>query len=205
AGPCRFFAEREVKQGPRAFLPRGETRKDLVQFVALIDQNRRRAEGFPAIRCRTDILAAIAHDAAVSIKQSWPGKFLQFGSAEDLLLFEIHRLQDSRLVLLQRQIDRGHKEMDMFRTWEVRNEDENRTQGTPPKKMIQTFNNARIHTGKNSGHERAHGMKKIGAFAAQLSCLEHEAAANMKKNEACDDRGSPQNPRTNLGLHRHIG
>src|SRR5215813_9106366 len=71
--------------------------------------------------------------------------------------------------------------------------------------MIQTFNNARIDAGKNSGHERANGMKKIGAFAAQLRCLEHEAAANMKKNEACDNRRVPQNPRAHLGLQRHIG
>src|SRR5262245_56037339 len=71
--------------------------------------------------------------------------------------------------------------------------------------MVQTFNNARIHADKNSGHERANGMKSIGALATQLSCFEHEAAAHVKKNEACDNRGVSQNPRTHLGLQRHIG
>src|SRR4029434_7957270 len=67
AGPCRFFTERKVEQRSWALLPRRKTGKHLVQLLTLIDQNRRWAERFPGIRGRTNILAAIAHDAAIGI------------------------------------------------------------------------------------------------------------------------------------------
>ena len=155
----------------RGSLARREIGKILFNS-ALIDQNRRRAERFPGIRGRTNILAAVAHDAAIGIQQPGPGKFLQFGGGRPPRFRNPSSVR-LRVCLFQRQIDRGHEEMDMLGTGEIWDEDENRTEGSPPKKMVQNLDNAGLMPEKNPATSELHRMKSVGALAGQLGCLEH--------------------------------
>ena len=117
--------------------PPAKEGKILFSSIALVDQDRRRAERLAGGRRGADVLAAVAHDAAIRIEQARPSEILQLRGTENFFLLEIHRLERAGIVLFQSQIDRREKQMNMLGARKIRQEQEDRAKRTPPEKMIQ--------------------------------------------------------------------